>query len=574
MIESESDFALVNVNPFKAFFDEFESYPARADAADGMPYDSLSDLDGLLDPPLTCLDPAWLTELVREIDWFMQNGFTVEDPYAPILDGVLDGAVHASAIPGSRQPPVVLKAFLEDACEPVRGWAGRWDKPDDGDGVAVVNRSAVLKEGAFPEEWTSLGAFRLESPHFSLVARSSGSDQPGFPSPVPLWLWDWQRSSGGEEPNISLALKKIFAKAAERDFLSIRLFDHEEPDDDPAVPVFSWKKADVSGDHDRIGVDPRYMSRQLLALHSDCEKIQERDLFVRLGTLAGDGGYEIEDFGTDSWSNPGWYTVSHGSHTCETFRRGEPTSTTRDYYYIHKYNVSSARLYNWSSKVLLPVPTYGPMLLSHYSIIEPYHGVPFRYDWREVVSQVSKMTYFCDHGDYATTHVSDHISFEGYNDHTLGRLVKPPPAKAFSWKCKLPDFIEVSDVRVVLLAASWNIDESRTTENIVTSSQGDWSTYWTREGTSAMEMFVAAVPAEYDGERLTVREIPDIPEPSGNAINVEIPPEHVADYPSDGRPSGDMEDIITEDIKVDSAAVLSCLGAIVKAKFRASVKER
>lgn len=532
MIESESDFALVNVNPFKAFFDEFESYPARADAADGMPYDSLSDLEGLIDPPLKCLDPAWLTEIVREVEWFRTRGFGSGSSW-------YSGSPTATNLAGAKQPPVVLKAFLEEARRTVRGWAEAWES--DGCPLGVV-----VEEG-LPTSWTSLGA----------ITMSWEADDDAYE--LPPDANDYELPSSELDP--VAAYRRALAEKAVRDFLSIRLFDREMPNDDPSIPEFAWQETDdrfEEGD-DQKGVSVKYLSRQLLAPHSDCEKAT-----LMLVPLPGTPDVAPPSLDkrdrTTGQSETGSRYKSHDdcSDGCGTVHTRDGSATSLD-------NDGDA-----SATIAKPAVGGCPPERVPVSVSVP-SGFPVRYKYTLSEDSVS---YYVDHCHDNDCNFVTYSAREFWDTRTnQEREVEwEVPSATISWSCSVPDFVEVEDAWVVMVALSRKLDSEWKTEPELTSpSTGEATVRKSSKGTYDAELFFMLVPAEYSSGTLTVGTVPDVPAPSGGT---EVDP---PDTEGGGETTIRVGDGLMTTSKhrstLDAAEILGALGAVAKVKFRASVKE-
>lgn len=530
MIESDSDFALVNVNPFKAFFDEFESYPARADAADGMPYDSLSDLEGLIDPPLKCLDPAWLTEIVREVEWFRSHGFGSGSSW-------YSGSPTATNLAGAKQPPVVLKAFLEEARRTVRGWAEAWESGGCPLGV-------VIEEG-LPTSWTSLGA----------ITMSWEADDDAYELPP--------RANGYELPSSELdpvaAYRRALAEKAVRDFLSIRLFDREMPNDDPSIPEFAWQETDdrfEEGD-DQKGVSVKYLSRQLLAPHSDCEKAA-----LLLVSLPGDpdvtpSSLDKRDRTTGQSETNGRYK-SHDdcSDGCGTVHTGDGSVTPLDD--------------DNDASVAVAKPAVGGCPPDRVPVSASVPSkFPVRYSYKLKEDTIHYPIDNCHDNDCNFVTYSVREFWDTRSDEEREQEWDVP-SLALSWSCSVPDFVEVEEAWVVMVALSRKLDSEWSTETRLTApSTGDTESVHSSKGTYDAQLFFALVPAEYSEGTLTVSSVPDVPQPSGG-VQVE-PPDYT---PASGQAAEGATAARTRSHStLDAAEILGALGVVAKVKFRASVKE-
>lgn len=537
MIGSVSDFAFVDVAPFKEFLDKFESYPARANAAGGMPYDSLSGLEGRLDPPLRCLDPAWLTELVREVDWFRRFGFG-GSMYSPI----------AWRLAGAKQPPAALKDFLEEARSAVRGWAEAWERD-------VFLLGLAVEEG-LPTSWTSLGAITMSwDAHDDAYELPPGAD--GYELP-------------GGEPGPVEAYRRALAGKAVRDFLSIRLFDREMPNDDPSVPKFAWKEADdqfEKGD-DQRGVSAKYLSRQLLALHSDCEKAAL--LLVPLSTsLLPDvepSSLDKRDR-TTGQSETGSRYKSHDdcSDGCGTVHTRDGSATPIDY----DGDTSEA--------IARPVFRPRPPERVPVSVSAP-SGLPVRYKYTLSDDSVTYLVDHCRDNDCDFVAYSAREFWDTRSSQERETEWEVPSA-AIKWPCSVPDFVEVEEAWVVMVALSRKLDSEWKSEPELTSpTTGEATVRKSSKGTYDAELFFALVPAEYSSGTLTVRAVPDVPAPSGGT-GVDPPytegggetTSFVGGDPTLGIPGRMNTD--KHHSTLDAAEILWALGAVAKVKFRASVKE-
>lgn len=548
MIESDSDFALVNVNPFKAFFDEFESYPARADAADGMPYDSLSDLEGLIDPPLKCLDPAWLTEIVREVEWFRTNGFG--GGYArPGWSNPGPASATPTNVAGAKQPPVVLKAFLEEARATIRTWATAWE---DGCPMGVV-----VEEGAVPTEWTSIGAIRMEweTSNTSLfTSRFTNGDGLG----LPYGANSYEIPSSDLDP--LAGYRRLMAKAAVRDFLSIRLFDREMPDDDLDVPEFAWQETDDQFEEgDERGVSVKYLSRQLLALHSDCEKAAM--LFVPLGAAARavDAVDKLDRTTGQTETNGRHKTHDDCSDGCGTIHSGPGSTDSLD---AAADTTVTASVPDGSACPPDRVPAE----------IGPVGPFPVRYSFSCATEYEAHRINSCHHATSPCpiyTHaVEEFWGSRTSKDRSISYEGMPT---GMTWPCELPEWIETDEVHVVMVASSRRLKNELSRQRVLTNpTTGALADFKTLKGGLDSALYVAAVPAEYDGHYLTVSEIPDVPQPSGGT-QVDVPGFDPHSEPSE--PSGDVAEWGSDKMDEDAAGIVAVLGVVAKVKFRASVKE-
>lgn len=539
MIKSVSDFALVDVDPFKGFLDEFESYPARANAAGGMPYDSLSDLKGKLDPPLKCLDPAWLTELVREVEWFRRYGF--------------HSVVHPSAVrlAGAKQPPVVLKDFLEEARRTVRGWAEEWESDD-------CPRGVVIEEG-LSTTWTSLGA----------ITMSWDADDGAYE--LPPGADDYELLHGeddeltGSELDPAGEYRRALAEKARRDFLSIWLFDREMPEDDPSVPEFSWKETDDKlgeaddqlKEGDQKGVSAKYLSRQLLALHSDCEKAS-----LLLVPMGGIPDVEPSTFEVHYWAvgqrekNGRYKTHDDCFDGCGTVHTGEGSVTPLDSDRDESYQIKTL------SSSLCP-PEHIPVSVSRPSSFHVRYSIKRKRDW--IYYPIDEC--HNDKCEFMTHSVrefwSDRENYESGEEWDV-------PSPTLSWSCNVPDFVEVKEAWVVLVALSRKLASDYSEERRLTNpSDGTTEPVYSSKGTYDAQLFFALVPAEYSGGTLTVSSIPDVPQPSGG---VQVKPKGYPPEPG-STVTGTMCERYRYHLTLDAAEIVGVLGAVAKVKFRASVKE-
>lgn len=554
MIESASDFALVDVGDYEDFLpEEFESYPGRADAADGMPYDSLSDLDGLLAPPLMCLDPAWLTEIVREVEWFRANGFggmyregsTWYDPDpgpAPVV---------ATPVAGSRQPPVVLKAFLDEASSTIRTWATAWE-------ADTCPIRVVVRDGAMPSDWTSLGAISMSW---------STSNQANFTDGglgLPDGASDYELPYGELDP--VTAYRQKLAEMAVRDFLSVRLFDREMPDDDPDGPEYGWQDVDdefEDGD-DAPGVSRRLLSRQLLAAHSDCELASTlfvplsadpaplADVYVRdrtMGQTETNGRYKSHDVCSDG---------------CGTI-------------HVRDGDISSiGEIDDAPTDVSVPEAAPCPPLTKVPASLGPVGPFPTGYTRTDTEKYEDHNVNSCHHGgDPCPVYTHAIEEFWHTRTHSVHDVSYDNLPESMEWPCELPEWIEVEDASVVLVAASHQAEVELLKERLMTypGQEGDvryvLEDYFKSTGTFSSGVFFAAAPAVYGDGKLTIPTIPPIPNPS-HPVTVDpgIDPEAEPE-----RPSGELKGWGTTVRKEHAAGIVAVLGAVVKVKFRASVKE-
>ena len=505
MIKSVSDFALVDVGPFKDFFDGFESYPARANAAGGMPYDSLSDLEGKLDPPLKCLDPAWLTELVREVEWFRRYGFhSVAHP-------------TATRLAGAKQPPVVLKDFLEEARRTVRAWAEGWESGGCPLGV-------VVEEG-LPTTWTSLGA----------ITMSWAADDGAYE--LPPGADDYELT--GSELDPVGEYRRALAEKAGRDFLSIRLFDKLEEDD-------------------QKGVSTKYLSRQLLALHSDCEKAS-----LLLVPPGGSADVEPSTFDVHYWSvGQREQNGRHKKHDdcsdgCGTVHTGHGIVTSLD------SDRDESRKIKTPSVSLCP-PEHIPVSASRPSSFHVRYSMKRKRDW--IYYPIDEC-----HNDKCefTTHSVREFWSDRENRESGEEWDDPSPT--LSWSCNVPDFVEVKKAWVVLVALSRKLDSDYSEEwRLTNPSDGTTEPVYRSKGTYNAQLFFALVPAEYSGGTLTVNSIPGVPQPSGG---VQVKPKGYQPEPGSAA-TGPMSERYQYHSALDAAEIVGVLDVVVaKVKFRASVKE-
>lgn len=539
MIESVSDFTLVNVDPFKAFLGEFESYPARANAADGMPYDSLSDLDGLIAPPLKCLDPAWLTEIVREVEWFRSHGFGQddEDEDEGEDEGEASATPTATDLAGTKQPPVVLKAFLEEARNTVRGWAEAWES--DGCPLGVV-----VDEG-LPTSWTSLGA----------ITMSWDADDDAYEFPPDANNYELP----SDELDPVATYRRALAEKTVRDFLSIRLFDREVPSDVPSVPEFAWQETDdqfEEGD-DQKGVSDKYLSRQLLALHSDCEKATlmlvplPKTADVLPSTL-----YKYDR--TTGQTETGSRSKSHDdcSDGCGTVytRGGSVTSLDDDS--------------DDSTPIAGPDVGGCPPERVPVSVSAP-SKFPVRYSYKLKEDAIDYPIDRCH--DNACNFVTYSVrEFWDKRTNKEQEVEWEAPSTMISWSCNIPDFVEVEEAWVVMVALSRKLESEWSTETRLTDPKTSTTeSVHSSKGTYDAQLFFALVPAEYSDGTLTVGSVPDVPQPSGG-VQMEPP-----DYkPASGAaPKGAMSARTRKRSTLDAAEILGALGVVAKVKFRASVKK-
>ena len=536
MIESVSDFTLVDVDPFKEFLDEFKSYPERANAAGGMPYDSLSDLDGKLDPPLKCLDPAWLTELVREIEWFRTRGFGIPGDDRP-------GYVPtATGLAGDKKPPAVVKDFLEEARRTVRRWAEEWEL--DG-----YRRNFIVEDG-LPTEWTSLGAITMPW---------SGDDvkfPPGATHILPPGANDYALPDSELDPVTEY--RRILAERSVRDFLSIRLFDREMPDDDPSVPEFGWQETDdklEEGD-DRKGVDVKYLSRQILALHSDCEKVATMIVPIQVDPdFPDDCRYRIREEGHIEVN--GQYK-ERDCPGCGTVHTGDGSESSWE---VESYDPC------------LPGLAYGhiPQRIPVTTGIAKASEFPLRHSYKDMYDIISYQIDSCYDRDCELTHYSVSELWSQRNRVDYEKVLDGTPT--ISFECSVPDFVEVEKVWVSMVVLSRTLDTEYTIRNFFTGEPGhDEQEVRSEGGTYNAQLFFALVPAEFSGGKLTVSSIPDVPKPSGG-VQVEPASDVDPDPPENPSESGRRETSSQHHhVTLDAAEIVGFLGVVAKVKFRASVK--
>ena len=536
MIESVSDFALVDVDPFKEFLDEFKSYPERANAANGMPYDSLSDLEGLTDPPLKCIDPAWLTELVREVEWFRTHGFGIPGDdrpgYVPVATGLA----------GDKKPPAVVKDFLEEARRTVRRWAKEWESGD--------YRGNFVVEDGLPTKWTSFGAITMSW---------SGDDvkfPPGANPYLPPGANDYELPSSELDPVAEY--RRILAERSVRDFLSIRLFDREMPDDDPSVPEFGWQETDdqfEEGD-DRKGVDVKYLSRQILALHSDCEKAATMIVPIRVSADFPDD-YRYRNREEGHLEVNGQYK-EHDCPGCGTVRTGDGYESSWE---TESYDPA------------LPALSFDhiPQRIPVSAGIAKASEFPLRHSYKDTYDIIDYQIDSCYDRECELTHYS--VS-ELWNQRTRADYEKVlDGTPTISFECSAPDFVEVEKVWVPMVVLSRTLDTEYTIRNFFTGKPGhDEQEVRSEGGTYNAQLFFALVPAEFSGGKLTVSSIPDVPKPSGG---VQVEPAGDVDTEPPGNPSesGRRETSSRHHhVTLDAAEIVGILGAVAKVKFRASVK--
>ena len=537
MIESVSDFTLVDVDPFKEFLDEFKSYPERANAAGGMPYDSLSDLDGKTDPPLKCIDPAWLTELVREVEWFRTRGFGIPGDSRPGYVPV------ATGLAGDKKPPAVVKDFLEEARRTVRRWAEEWESGD--------YRGNFVVEDGLPTKWTSLGAITMSW---------SGDDvkfPPGANHYLPPGANDYELPSSELDPVTEY--RRILAERSVRDFLSIRLFDREMPDDDPSVPEFGWQETDdqfEEGD-DRKGVDVKYLSRQILALHSDCEKVATMIVPIRPSADFPDD-YRYRDREEGHLEVNGQYK-EHDCPGCGTVRTGDGNESSWE---TESYSpVSNSLHYDY-------IPQRIPVTLYEAKLDE----FPLRFSRKYESDHIHYPIDSCYDRECNLTHysVSELWNTRGRTDYE--KVLDGTPT--ISWSCSIPDFVEVEKVWVAMVVLSRTLDSKYTIRYFLDGKPGHTEEEIKSDGgTYNAQLFFALVPAEFSGGKLTVSSFPDVPKPSGG---VQVEPARDVDQEPPGDPSesghSEIVDRYHYHMTLDAAEIVGILGAVAKVKFRASVK--
>jgi len=534
MIGGVSDFYLTDVEAFEDFLTDFTSYPDRADAASGMPFDSLADLDGLLDPPLKCLDPAWLTESVRQIDWFRTNGFVINSRTGELAPQT------ATDIPGEDPPPVVTKDFLEDAHDRVRRWARAWE--------GGCPTGVVADENQLPTNgWQSLGAISLEWDETD-GAYEIIPDAGAYTVPEGVDL----------DPVVSY--RRELAKAAIRDFLSIRLFDHEMPDDDLSIPEFTWTEADDGLEDEKTGVSVKLLSRQLLALHSDCEK--SKTLICPFGlTQNASDAYDIKNRRTGQQeSNARYKSHDYCTDGCGTVHTGEggqtsldqDNSTTGTPAAIGKDTCPPSRV---------PVATGAPSgFPQRYSRTVEHDAISWPIDGCHPVDP-------CEINRYAVREFWDLRT-----DSTQEIEWKQLPDK-IEYSYTPPEWAEIEDAWLILVASSRKLASSYKTETYLTdTSTGTTTAHHRSTGTFKSELFFALVPASCDGSKLTVDSIPDIPEPS-RGTPVEVEGQSPVGEGGEDEPNGTFCGRDRYKITEDAASIISVLGVVATVKFGASVKE-
>lgn len=539
MIEKLSDFHFVDTSEYSDFIDEFVSYPSRASAADGMPYGSLSDLEGLVDPPVKCLDPAWLVEHVRQIEW------------ARGRLGYGSATWSRTLLPGS-QPPVVDKAPLEEAHTAILGWAEAWEKLSRG---AV--QSLCLDETGIPSSWTSLGGFGIEW---------SGLSLPSVSDPVP----DPSTYDVPDDPSPFDNFVRVMARASVRDFLTIRLLDGLEPDDDPEAPSFLWKRTGDGGDGlwDGSSVDPRLLSKQLLSMYSDCEKAKTIFIPARSRSPVTFDFSIKEAYSGFRVENPRQKVHKDCSDGCGVVtvlpHIGQPDMSNWDR--VNTYSRALDTFYVPSSSLeLLYVK---PSL--HLVAGPPWSGIPVRYDDRYFDAFKGMQIDECRDSqcDNRTFHVSELWSNKGETKYEA-MLDGGGFEFEFEIPLEIPDWIVVERLWVVMVARARLLKMEDKFEIIF---DGDSSSDSRKSsGTYKTELFVIAAEATYENGKVRVGSVPDVPKP-GNVVVVS------ANRASDGGSAEETDGSQVEyvDSKVregDFAEIMGISGMIASLKFEASVKE-
>ena len=426
----------------------------------------------------------------------------------------------------------------------MRVWAEEWES----DGCP---RGVVVEEG-LPTTWTSLGA----------ITMSWAADDGAYE--LPPGADDYELT--GSELDPVGEYRRALAEKAGRDFLSIRLFDREMPEDDPSVPEFSWKETDDKLDEaddkleedDQKGVSTKYLSRQLLALHSDCEKAS-----LLLVPLGGSADVEPSTFDVHYWSvgqreqNGRYKTHDDCSDGCGTVHTGYGSVTPLDSDHDESYQIKTP------SSSLCP-PEHIPVSVSRPSSFHVRYSMKRKRDW--IYYPIDECRN--DKCEFMTHSVrefwSDRENYESGEEWD-------DPSPTLSWSCNVPDFVEVKEAWVVLVALSRKLDSDYSEERRLTNpSDGTTEPVYRSKGTYNAQLFFALVPAEYSGGTLTVNSIPDVPQPSGG---VQVKPKGYQPEPGSAA-TGPMSERYQYHSALDAAEIVGVLDVVVaKVKFRASVKE-
>lgn len=523
MINGLEDFSLVDLAGYGGMIEDFVSYPANAKAASGMPYGSVEELDGLLYPKLSVLDPAWLTELVREIEWFR-------------VHGLAGGTVRKTPVRGLKPPPAVTKDFLEEARKTINNWAS----------LRMDSRSsllAIVDPDRLPEEWTPLGGgITVE---WDGLGWFDGMPDKGLGVQIP------------DDVGPRKEFWKVLGGARVRDFLTLRLFDMKKPFDNLDNPTFSWTSVDGDGSP---GVDMRLLAKQILAVHSDCEKATTLLVLSPLvsytySTLTTEVSQSVPNRKTKRYK-----TCSDGCGTVEIDESRSPSERTSE-----------------SVRTFGPHDVVGWYMPDSYDL-QPEVG-PDEFSYPVRLSESSSrytISYGidtcyggggdCQDSKYA---VSDLWSYKDYYDRT--RIMSKKPGGFEIRGAAFPDWVEPRQVWVLALARSRRLTCTReSVDYLVSEETRDTSRTDVSKGSYKSQLFMCAMRATVssDGTCISVPEIPDIPAPDGSDFryDVELP---VADGEPDGTPYG------RDTLKIDNdyAEIYAVVGVIVNAKFTASVKD-
>lgn len=525
MIAGLEDFSLVSLAGYGGMIEDFVSYPANAKAVSGMPYRSLGELDEFLYPELSVLDPAWLTESVREIEWFRTHG-------------LLGGFVNRSPVRGPKPPPYVTKDFLEEARKTVRGWADAWRNGPCVSGVAV-------DPDRIPTEWTPLGG------GITVTWNGDGSFE-GIPdggqttSILPAYL------------NPAKDLWGVLGRSAVRDFLSIRLFDRKKPFDNLEIPSFSWTDLGGKGSP---GVDRRLLAKQILAVHSDCEKAAV--LLVPMPNISMIHG-ERRTYSVLTVMS-GQASTSSRIKEHKDCSDGCGTVVTREAG-VQPYNSYDEATFNVSvNSGFCPDPS---MLLGPH-VTGPSDYLPVRLSETRQLHAINYGVDVCHDGNCDNhRHRAGDIWLDRQDYEWTGRMSGVD--KELEISVTFPDWVEPRRVWLLVVARSRRLECTVTSGSYVVSEiTGDTDGFTVSKGSFKSQLYVCAVPASVsNGAYLRVSGIPDVPYPRGSDFRHEV-------RLPDGGGSNGRQLFARQTVKIDNdyAEVVGVVGAIVDAKFTASVKD-
>ena len=301
----------------------------------------------------------------------------------------------------------------------------------------------------------------------------------------------------------------------------------------------------------------KYLSRQLLALHSDCEKAS-----LLLVPMGGIPDVEPSTFEVHYWAvgqrekNGRYKTHDDCLDGCGTVHTGEGSVTPLDSDRDESYQIKMP------SSSLCP-PEHIPVSVSRPSSFHVRCSIKRKRDW--IYYPIDEC--HNDKGEFMTHSVrefwSDRENYESGEEWDA-------PSPTLSWSCNVPDFVEVKEAWVVLVALSRKLDSDYSEERrLINPSDGTTEPVYSSKGTYDAQLFFALVPANYSGGTLTVNSIPDVPQPSEG---VQVKPKGYPPKPGSAA-TGTMCERYRYHSTLDAAEIVGVLGAVAKVKFRASVKE-